>query len=92
MFNYPTHLDYSVVSELENHVIEILNTCPNIDSLVSTAQPLYAWAGNILQKHPDELRHDLFTHETHEHYPNLYLQEKDHLLKLPLILLEKINN
>lgn len=91
MFSYPAHIDYSVVSELENTIIEICNTCPNLESITSTSQPIWNWATQILQKTEAELRREIESHETDEHFPNQYLEEKDHLLKLPLLLLEKIS-
>jgi hypothetical protein len=92
MFQYPAYLDHSVISDLENLIIEICNTCPGLDQLVNTASPVYEWAGKILHKTLPELRHEIESHEADEHFPNQYMEEKDHLLKLPLILLEHINN
>jgi len=92
MFSYPAHLDHPVISELEDQIIEICNSCPALDSLVSSAQPLYDWACKILNKDMAHLRHEIETHETDEQFANQYLEEKDHLLKLPLILLSHINN
>jgi hypothetical protein len=91
MFSSSAHLDPSVISELENQIIAICNSCPTLDQLVSSAQPIYDWACETLHKSLPELRHEIATHETDEQFPNQYLEEKDHLLKLPLILLEHLN-
>jgi hypothetical protein len=91
MFSYPTHLDHQVVSDLESFIIEICNTCPNLEAITSASNPIWNWAGQLLHKTEGELRVEIESHEADEHFPNPYLEEKDHLLKLPLILLEHIN-
>ncbi len=92
MFSYPAYLDRSVVSELEDQIIDICNSCPALDDLISSSAPVWEWACRILKMSASELRHRIETHETDEQFPSAYLEEKDHLLKLPLILLEKINS
>lgn len=91
VFSYPDHIDYSTVSELENFIIEVCSTCPNYDSIVSASRPVWDWASRVLKKSVLELRLEIESHEADEHFPNKYLEEKDHLLKLPLLLLETIN-
>lgn len=92
MFTFPAHLDHSVVSDLENYIIEICNTCPNLESISVSSKSIWTWATEVLHKPEAELRHEIETHELDEHFPSPYLEEKDHLLKLPLLLLEKINS
>lgn len=92
MFNYPSHLDPSVISQLENYIIEICSTCPNISSLKTASAPIWTWASAVLKKDVSELRREIEAHETDEHFPNPYLEEKGHLLKLPLIILAKMNS
>ena len=90
-FSFPSHLDHSVISDLENFIIEICNTCPNLESMTSASRPVWDWASLTLGRSESELRREIESHEADEHFPNPYLEEKDHLLKLPLILLERIN-
>ena len=92
MFSYPAHLDHSVISELENQIIEICNTAKNLDHIKVASAPVWNWACDILHCSVSELRREIESHEADEHFPNAYLEEKDHLLKLPLILLEKTNS
>lgn len=92
IFSFPPHLDHYAISELENHIIDICNSCHTYEEIVSASQPLWDWACIILHQDPKELRHNLETHDANEHFSDPYLEEKDHLLKLPLLLLEKINS
>jgi hypothetical protein len=91
IFSFPAHLDHSVISELENYIINICNSCPTLENITAGSAPVWDWASRILQKNPAELHHEIETHEAGEHFNNPYLEEKDDLLKLPLILLEKLN-
>ncbi len=91
-FAYPDYINPSVVSSLENAVIEICNSCHNFDQFKTDADPLWQWAGQVLHKSTEELRREVETHSTDEHFSDPYQEEKDHLLKLPLILLEEINH
>jgi hypothetical protein len=91
LFSFPNYLDHSVISELENHIIDICNSCTNYDDIFTAAAPVWDWACAILKKEPQELRFEIETHETDEQFPTAYLEEKDHLLKLPLLLLKVAN-
>lgn len=91
-FSYPNYLEPSIISELENSVIEICNTCKNYLDISRESAPLWQWAGTLLKKTPEELRHEIETHEADEHFLDAYNEERDHLLKLPILLLEHINN
>lgn len=92
MFAFPARLDHAVVSDLENHIIDICRTAGDYESIRTASAPVWDWAVKILHKNEAELRHLIESHEADEHFPNQFLEEKDHLLKLPLVLLEKINN
>ena len=91
-FSCPQYLELSIVSELENAIIEICETCSDLTSFELAATPIWNWASQILAKSPEELRHEIETHETDEQFSDKYHEEKDHLLKLPLLILEKINS
>ncbi len=91
-FSFPEYLDRSVISELENSIISICNENKELESFSSASAPLWNWASQILSKSPQELRHLIEVHESDEHFANKYQEEKDHLLKLPLLILEKINS
>jgi hypothetical protein len=92
LFNFPNYLDHSVISELENHIIDICNSCSTSDEIIAAATPVWEWAGKILNKNLEDLRFEIETHETDEQFPTQYLEEKDHLLKLPLLLLKVTND
>jgi len=92
LFSFPNYLDASSVSELENSIIDICNTCKTYDEIKAASAPIWDWTSRVLQKPPDELRHEIETHETDEVFPDDYREEKDHLLKIPLLLLEKLNH
>jgi hypothetical protein len=89
VFSFPAYLDHQVISELENHIIDICNSCQTFEQINTASAPIWDWACSVLQTNIRELKSE--THESHEHFSDAYLEEKDHLLKLPLILLEKVN-
>jgi hypothetical protein len=91
-FSFPNYLDSSVISELENSIIDICNKNRDFEHLLTASAPLWSWAGSVLNKTPQELRHEIETHEADEHFSDQYHEEKDHLLKLPLLFLERINS
>ncbi len=92
LFSYPTKIDHNVIYDLENHIIDICNSCTTAEEIIAAGTPLWDWASGMLQKDPQTLRFEIETHETDEQFPTVYLEEKDHLLKLPLLFLKMINN
>jgi hypothetical protein len=91
LFSFPDYLDNSVVSELENHIIDICNSCTTIEDIITAGTPVWDWACMVLKKDSRELRLEIENHETDEQFSTQYLEEKDHLLKLPLLLLKAVN-
>jgi hypothetical protein len=91
LFSFPNYLEPSVISDLENHIIDICNSCKTVEEITAAASPIWVWAGQILKKDLAELRTEIETHEADEQFPDQYLEEKDHLLKLPLLLLQEAN-
>ena len=91
LFSFPDYLDHSVIGDLENHIIDICNSCTTYEDIITAGTPVWDWACVILKKEPQELRFEIETHETSEQFPTPYLEEKDHLLKLPLLLLKATN-
>jgi hypothetical protein len=91
-FSYPAYIDRTVISELENAIIEICTTCKTLEEIKTQSASIWSWASKVLAKSNDELRFEIESHEQDESFPDPYLEEKDHLLKLPLLILEKINN
>ena len=91
MFSFPAHFDHAVISELENHIIEICNTCKTYETISAAAAPVWNWASMIIPEPIAQLRHEIETHEASEYFPEQYSIEKDHLLKIPLLLLELLN-
>ncbi|MBI2008687.1 hypothetical protein HYS82_03475 [Candidatus Amesbacteria bacterium] len=91
MFTPPDNLDQQAVKQVEDEVMHICNTCTDPDSLLVSAQPIWDWACQTLGKSPGELRHEIENHEIGETFPTKFLSEKDHLLKLPIVLLEHLH-
>jgi hypothetical protein len=85
------HLTLDHVKQLEAQVIAICNHCTTLEELTSAGNPLWDWACQVLNTTPDKLRGEIESHETDEQFASKYLEEKDHLLKLPLVLLEHLN-
>ena len=85
------HLTIDHVKQLEAQVIQVCNNCKTLDDLQSTSAPLWHWACEVLNTSLDHLRGEIAAHETDEQFDTIYLEEKDHLLKLPLVLLEHLN-
>jgi len=85
------HLTIDHVKQLEAQVIHVCNHCKTLDELAHTSQPLWDWASQVLNISVDKLRGEIEAHETDEQFTDSYLEEKDHLLKLPLVLLEHLN-
>lgn len=85
------HLNIDHVKELEAKVIAICTHCRTLDDLTAASTPLWDWVSEALDISPDKLRGEIEAHETDEQFATQYLEEKDHLLKLPLVLLEHLN-
>lgn len=85
-------LTVTAIHDLEEKVIVVCNSSATLEELQASGKPLWDWACEVLEKPLDELRHEIETHETDENFPTEYLEEKDHLLKLPLVLLEELNS
>lgn len=91
MFHPPDELNQSAVKLVEDEIMLICNTCTDLNALLVSSQPIWDWACQILGKAPSELRLEIENHEIGETFPSKFLSEKDHLLKLPIVLLEHIH-
>lgn len=91
-FTPPTELNLAAIRFLEEEIMDICNHCTTLEELQSAGQPVWDWACHYLHQTPHALRHDIETHEADEQFPTPFLEEKDHLLKIPLILLEKFHS
>lgn len=85
----PLTLDH--IKQIEHQVIAICSHCTNLEDLNSAATPLWDWACQVLGKDLSKLRAQIESHETDEQFPTLFAEERDHLLKLPLVLLEELH-
>ena len=85
------HLSLDHIKELEAEVISICNHCKSFPELETAAKPYWDWACHALSITPAKLRHEIETHTTDEHFKDEYSEEKDHLLKLPLVVLEHLH-
>ncbi|TSC84201.1 MAG: hypothetical protein G01um101416_1117 [Microgenomates group bacterium Gr01-1014_16] len=91
MFIPPEDLDQQAVKHVEEEIMLICNTCTDPYSLLLSAQPIWDWSCQVLGKPLSEIRHLIENHEIGETFPTKFLSEKDHLLKLPIVLLEHIH-
>ena len=91
MFSPPDQLDLPAVRQVEEEIMHICNTCTDSTQLLLSAQPVWDWACQALGKPQSEIRHLIENHEIGESFPSKFLSEKDHLLKLPIVLLEHIH-
>lgn len=91
MFQPLDELNLPAVKQVEEEIMHICNTCTDPDSLLLSAQPIWEWASQVLGKPLSEIRHLVENHEIGETFPSKFLSEKDHLLKLPIVLLEHIH-
>ena len=92
MFQLPDELNLSAVKLVEEEIMLICNTCTTPDALLVSSQPVWDWACRVLGKPLSEIRHLIENHEIGEIFPSKFLSEKDHLLKLPIVLLEHIHH
>ena len=91
MFQPPDELSPAAVKQIEEEIMLICNTCTDSNSLLLSAQPIWEWSSQVLGKPLSEIRHLIENHEIGETFPSSFLSEKDHLLKLPIVLLEHIH-
>ena len=91
MPNLPDELTVASIHHVEDLVIAICNASTTPHQLLLSAHPIWEWACHKLDKSLPELRRDIEAHEARETFATPFLAEKDHLLKLPLILLEHLN-
>jgi len=86
-----THLTIDHIKQLEQQVIAICTHCKTLEDLTVTSAPLWDWTSRVLNTSIDKLRLEIESHETDEQFSDAYSEEKDHLLKLPLVLLKHLN-
>ncbi|OGC93128.1 hypothetical protein A3D85_00400 [Candidatus Amesbacteria bacterium RIFCSPHIGHO2_02_FULL_47_9] len=91
MFHAPADLTLAAIRQVEEEIMTICNSCKTVEQLHSADLPVWTWACQVLKKPFDDLRREIESHETDEKFPDLYSEEKDHLLKLPIVLLEHVN-
>ena len=91
MFTPPENFDLVAIRHIEDEIMHICNTGRDHHTLLISSHPIWEWACQVLNKPLFELRQEIEAHETGEEFATKLLSEKDHLLKLPLVLLEHLN-
>ena len=91
MFIPPEDFNLLAIRHVEEEIMRICNTSNDHHQLLLSAHPIWEWACQVLHKPLLELRQEIEAHETGEEFATKLLSEKDHLLKLPLVLLEHLN-
>jgi len=76
------------IRRIEDEVLLLCRHCKTYDELVSAGSSVWDWTASSLKTTVDELRGEIETHSMDEKFPNKFQEEKDHLLKIPIILLE----
>ncbi len=84
-------LTLAAVKHLEEQVMLIYRHARNQTELESESASLWDWAARALDKPLDQVRREIAGHATDEEFPDAFHEERDHLLKLPLYLLEHLN-
>ena len=82
-------LNLDQIKEIENSVMHLCSTYKTLSELQIHAEPLWLWTAHTLNISPDKLLTEIASHSTDEQFSDPYLEYKDHLLKLPVLLLEK---
>lgn len=83
-----SHLTLDHIKEVETQVLSICNEEKTLPDIIEASNHLWNWVSQITELSIDKLRAEIETHETDEHFPNPFAEERDHLLKLPIVLLE----
>jgi hypothetical protein len=84
-------LTLPAVKHLEEQVMLIYRHAKNLDELTTESASLWDWAAKSLDLPLEKIRSDVANHYTDEQFSDHFHEEKDHLLKLPLYLLEHLN-
>lgn len=80
------------IKHLESQVMLIYRHAKTLSELESESSSLWQWASKNLNKPVEEIRSEIAAHHSDEQYSDQFKEEKDHLLKLPLYLLEHLNH
>ena len=84
-------LTLPAVKHLEEQVMLIYRHAKTLEELESESASLWQWAAKVLDQPLNHVRQEIAAHHTDEVFPDQFHEEKDHLLKLPLYLLEHLN-
>lgn len=76
------------IHKLEDEILLVCRHCKTHQELVASAAHLWDWSAQTLKTSVEDLRSEIETHAQDEKFADAFSEEKDHLLKLPLILLE----
>ena len=87
-----TELNSENIRKIEDEILLICRHCKTLDELKSAGVSVWEWASAVLNTSPDEFRGEVELHSMDERFPDKFSEEKDHLLKIPIILLERLHN
>jgi hypothetical protein len=79
------------IKHLESQVMLIYRHAKSLSELEQESASLWSWASKSLNRPVEEIRGEISAHHTDEQFSDQFKEEKDHLLKLPLYLLEHLN-
>jgi hypothetical protein len=85
------HLTLDHIKEVESQVLSICKQHQTLDDIKQASSHLWEWVSTLTGLTVEEIRSQIETHETDEQFPTAVAEERDHLLKLPLVLLEIIH-
>lgn len=87
-----TKLTTENIRKIEDEILLLCRHCKTLDELTSASETVWNWSAKVLNTSVDEFRGEVELHETDERFPDKFLEEKDHLLKIPLVLLEHLHH
>jgi len=79
------------IRKIEEEVLLLCRHCKTSEEIVTAGKGIWEWSAQALAESLDELRSEVESHYMDEKFPDLFQEEKDHLLKIPVVLLEHLH-
>ncbi len=80
------------IRKIEDEILLLARHCQTYDEIMSAGTTVWDWSAKVLKMEIDDLRGEVETHALDEKYPDKFQEEKDHLLKIPLVLLDHLHH
>ena len=87
-----TVLNTDNIRKIEDEVLLLCRHCQTLEELTDAGQDVWHWAAQTLHLSIEDLRGEVEVHALDEKFPTPFLEEKDHLLKIPIVLLEHLHH